>query len=165
MVFALIYKDYLKYADNSSMKIDISSYISGLRKTTDVSSYIANLQKSMGQTLNPDQIYKDNMTRAALSRIKYARISRAQRDYLSSTVRAAAVEERIDHKFVKSVMDIVFLMEMGNAQGQKKENRLLGGSREKSVDDEMKQIGKDVSARKAQKEQLENLKTKFSAIA
>lgn len=98
--------------------------------------------------------------RMLLTRIKHSRLSRTQRDALCGMVRSLAADERLDAKAAKGILEVVNMLEMTAKAGRKKEPGLFPF--EKTVGDEMGEIGKSRSTRRAMKENLAKLESSFS---
>lgn len=114
--------------------------------------------------LDPDQMRQDMQLRTLFSRIKYANVSRAQRDSLSNMVRYLAADDRLDDKSTTSIYKMVALEEaMG---GTKRETATFGfGNSERSVDDEMKYTHDQKAAKIAQYDSIQELQSTFSISA
>jgi len=102
-------------------------------------------------------------TRMLFSRIKYSNIPRHQRDALSGFVRSISVEGKIDSKFIKTVTEMIFFMEMTSPAGRRAELKTF--PLEKTVDEEMKLIAGQRSRREEMQTRLDSLRGKISASA
>ncbi len=128
----------------------------------DVSPYLSQLQAASAKNQPEDPIQK-NTLKALLTRIKYSRLSRTQRAALTRMVRDLAVNDRLDGKSAKSIMELIFLTEMSEKEPEKADSQKTG--REKTVDEQIDEINSIKAERKAQRDKLEELKNSFSAIA
>jgi hypothetical protein len=133
----------------------------------DTSSFAALAAKSMEKlkaSYDPAEKEREGRLKALLSRIKNARISRDLRDHYSKLVRTMAADDRLDDKLVKSILEIIFLLEMTSSE-KDKDGKFAIGNAEKTADDEIKRIRADRSEIKTRKENLQKLRDSFSAIA
>jgi hypothetical protein len=124
-------------------------------KTEAISSYVASLTRSTGlsSSLSADQ--NDAPARFLLTRIKYAKMSRTQRDSLSSMVKDLAINGRLDSSSVKNITNHVFILEMTSSYDRAKDG--FDPSNEKSVPDEMKDIRSGREQLRVQKDNLDSL--------
>ena len=112
---------------------------------------------------DPAGVKRDLQTQGLLTRIRYARnLSRRDRDSLASMVKQLAVNERLDHKTIKSIMELIMVMEFSNF-GKTRE-RSLAGRRENTVQQDMEDVRTTHNQRDAQKERLETLRNRFSTL-
>ncbi len=128
----------------------------------DVSPYLSQLQAASAKNQPEDPIQK-NTLKALLTRIKHSRLSRSKREALYRMVRNLAVNDRLDGKAAKSILELIFIAEMTAKEPEKIDSEKAG--REKTVDEEIDEINSIKAERKAQNDELEELKNSFSAIA
>jgi hypothetical protein len=143
-------KVFSVFADKWSMKIDVSPYLS-------------QLQAASAKNQPEDPIQK-NTLKAILTRIKYSKLSRSQRAVLSRMLHDLAVNDKLDFKSAKGILDTIFLMEM-TAKDPQETKPKAGGLREKTVNEQIDEINSEKADRKAQQEKLDNLGNLFSAKA
>ncbi|HPN94507.1 MAG TPA: hypothetical protein PLS19_08085, partial [bacterium] len=108
----------------------------------DASTFTAYATKSMEKLkadFDPAEKEREGSLKAILTRIKNARISRDLRDHYSKLVRTMAADDRLDDKLIKSILEIIFLLEMTSSENEKNEECTVGNA-EKTVNDEMKQL-------------------------
>jgi hypothetical protein len=117
-----------------------------------------------GAALDPAQMQQDLQTRGLLTRIKYANISRGQRDSLSSTVRMLSVDGRLGEKSMRKLYEMITLMESIGG-GREKKTGFSTGAKERTVDDEMDWIYEKRASDKAQEKRLGALQSAFSMYA
>ncbi len=133
----------------------------------DTSTFAAFAAKSMEKLkadFDPAEKEREGSLKAILTRIKNARISRDLRDHYSKLVRTMAADDRLDEKLIKSILEIIFLLEMTSSENEEDEEYTVGNA-EKTVNDEMKQLRSDRAEIKTRKESLQKLRDSFSAIA
>ncbi|HOX27738.1 MAG TPA: hypothetical protein PLQ76_01145 [bacterium] len=132
------------------MKIDMySSFVSQL-KTAESSAKSAMSEEQEGQL------------KLLLTRIKNARISKDSRHRLTKMVRELAVNDRLDAKSVKSVIDLIFIEEMTfSEKNEKKGFKTI----EKQVEEEIKDIKETKVERLKQKDDLDELKKSLNISA
>ncbi len=128
----------------------------------DVSPYLSKLQAASARNQPEDPIQK-NTLKALLTRIKYSRLSRSKREAIYRMVRDLAVNDRLDAKAAKSVMEMIFMSEMIEKSPKEKDFKL--GGRDKTVQEQMDEIASIKADRKAQKDELDRLGSLFSAKA
>lgn len=126
-----------------------------VRASTGLSSLTSN-SKASGYEID----VTDMRTRMLFYRIKNANIAKQQRDALSGFVRSMAVENKIDNKAIKSVSEMIFVMEMSSSFNKEKEFSTF--PIEKSVNDEMDYIYKLRSQRNDMKERMTSLAAQFA---
>jgi len=126
-----------------------------------------NSAASATAALDPEAMRQDMQLRGIFTRIKYANISRAQRDSLSSMVRSLAAENRLDDTNRTQIYKMVALIEMtGTTAREDKSSLGIGlGSRERTVQDEMSWVYDQRAEKQAQQERLAALKSTFSTSA
>jgi len=128
----------------------------------DVSPYVSRLQAASAKN-QPEDPIRTNTLKAILTRIKYSKLSRSKREAIYRMVRDLAVNDRLDGKSAKSIMELIFLTEMTEKETEKTDSQKTG--REKTVDEQIDEINSIKTERKAQRDKLEELKNSFSAIA
>jgi len=128
---------------------------------------LTGLQTDSAASFDPEQMRQDLQLRSLFTRIKYANISRAQRDSLSSMVRSLAAENRLDDKTRTQIYKMVVLVEtMGSTAREEKYSTGLGSiGKERSVQDEMNWVYDQRAEKKAQDERIQALQSTFSVNA
>ncbi len=109
------------------------------------------------------EIQKDISLRAILSRIKYSKIPRKERDMLCKIVRNMALENKLEPKFIKVMLNLVLLLELNN----KSENKLkkFEFPIEKTVEEEIEKIKFEKREKEKQMDAIISLQNTFSALA
>jgi hypothetical protein len=131
------------------MKIDVTPYLSKLKEAS--------------AKLQPEDPIQKNTLKALLTRIKHSRMSRAKREALYRMARDLTVNDRLDAKAAKSIMEIIFVSEMTDTSDEDKNTKL--GQREKSVDDQVKEVYSFKAERQRMKDQLDDVGKLFSSKA
>jgi hypothetical protein len=122
------------------------------------------LAKPIAASINiPQPDPMEGPLRALLTQIKHSHLSRGQRDSLCAMIRSAAAEDRFDFKTIKSILEIVFLLETIPGKNSGKETAAFPS--EKTVDDELDEISEIKSARAVMQDNLDKLRDSFSKLA
>jgi hypothetical protein len=120
--------------------------------------------QTSGAALDPDQMRQDLQLKNLFTRIKYANISRGQRDALSSMVRSLAADNRLDDKNMAQIYKMVALIETTGSS--KRDGNSIGlGNSERTVQDEMKSVYDQRATKAAQADHLQALQSSFSVKA
>ncbi|MFA6448144.1 MAG: hypothetical protein WCX65_01640 [bacterium] len=128
----------------------------------DVTPYLSKLQEASAK-LQPEDPIQKNTLKALLTRIKYSRMSRSKREALYRMARDLAVNDKLDAKAAKGIMEIIFISEVTDTSKEGKDTRL--GQREKSVDDQVKEVYSFKAERQRMKDQLDDIGNLFSSKA
>ena len=127
-------------------------------------SYLTSILKPARQTgrngLEPDPL--DGAMRGLFTRIKYSRLSRGQRDSMCSMVKSLAVDGRLGQKHIKSILQLIGLME--STRRLEKYREADGFPPEKTVDDEMDEVYSLRDFRQEQKDRAEKLQSSLSEL-
>ena len=131
------------------MKIDMySSFVSQLKTDGD------NVKSAMSEE-------QEGQLKLLLTRIKNARISKDSRHRMTKMVRELAVNDRLDVKSVKGVLDLIFIEEMTFSEKNEKGFKTI----EKQVEEEIKDIKETKVERLKQKDDLDELKKSLNISA
>ena len=131
------------------MKIDMySSFVSQLKTDGD------NVKSAMSEE-------QEGQLKLLLTRIKNARISKDSRHRMTKMVRELAVNDRLDAKSVKGVLDLIFIEEMTFSEKNEKGFKTI----EKQVEEEIKDIKETKVERLKQKDDLDELKKSLNISA
>lgn len=152
--------------NNKAMLQNMANFSTSPASRQDILSAIQSRLPKVEQ-IDMGKIRKDAQLTSIFSRIKYSRLSREQRDSLSSTVRNLAADDRLSTDAVKKIFQVVYVMEMTATTEKENKWMKIGGlsGNEKSVAEEIRTIASMKESRAARQKSIDDLKNRISLLA